>query len=233
MTFQIDKAGMVTDARVKNSRSAAIERGAMKSVSGIVIHQTDSDTVKATLNGYKLAKANGAHFLIDADGTLHQTASVYQKTNHVGKLQSRCLAEATCKPADYPKKDLVNAMNKIELAKAIPARYPSNGDAIGIEMVGRAALPNNFVPPRHRASWTTEQLRGEYGVYPVPTSQQITSLKWLVDGLISSLNISSNEIFAHPVVSWKNPTEAKGTVETLRVLWSVDMMLRALGVVVP
>jgi N-acetyl-anhydromuramyl-L-alanine amidase AmpD len=230
MSITIDAAGMVTDARVKNSRSAAIERGDLKSVAGIVIHQTDSDTAAATLNGYKNAGANGAHFLIDTDGTIHQTASVYQRTNHVGKLKSRCIAEASCAVADYPAKAGAATINAIELKKALPARYPSNSEAIGIELVGKSALPANFQAPKYAANWPKDRLLGEFGVYPTPNSQQIFSLKWLVEELMQALNVAASELFEHPTVSWKNPTEAKGTVNTLKAFWAIDIPLRMLGV---
>jgi N-acetyl-anhydromuramyl-L-alanine amidase AmpD len=233
MALTIDAAGMVTDARVTNSRILAIERGTLKSVSGIVIHQTDSETASATLNGYKKAQANGAHFLIDTDGTIHQTASVLQRTNHVGKLKSRCIAEASCTIADYPKKAGAATINSIELKKALPSRYPSNGEAIGIELVGKSALPANFEAPKYAASWTQDRLLGEFGIYPTPSPQQISSLKWLVEGLMQALNVASSELFEHPTVSWKNKTEAKDMVNTLRFLWAIDASLRVFGVSAP
>ena len=38
----------------------------------------------------------GAHFLIDTDGTIYQTASLDKKTQHVGKIRSRCYEEEIC-----------------------------------------------------------------------------------------------------------------------------------------
>jgi N-acetyl-anhydromuramyl-L-alanine amidase AmpD len=229
MTSKIDAAGMMTDARVRNSRCSAIERGVMKSVSGIVIHQTDSSTATATLNGYKVAGANGAHFLIDSDGTIHQTASVLQRTNHVGKLKSRCIAEASCTIADYPAKAGAKTINKIEQAKALPARYPSNNEAVGIEMVGKSALPANFQVPKYAAKWSMDRQLGEFGIYPAPSTQQVSALKWLVEELMAALNVAQSELFEHPTVSWKNKTEAKDMVSTLKVLWTFDAALRVFG----
>jgi hypothetical protein len=54
------------------------------------------------------------------------------------------------------------------------------------------------------------QILGQFGVYDMPTAEQNASLKWLIDGLVDSLKISRSEIFRHPVMSWKNPTEAAG-----------------------
>lgn len=52
-SMQIDQDGMVRDARVRIARSTTIERGPMRQVRGIVVHQTDSATASATLNGYR------------------------------------------------------------------------------------------------------------------------------------------------------------------------------------
>ncbi len=210
MTLQMDNAGMVNHPRVTHARSAAIERGKIKSISGIIVHQTDADTSAATLNSYKNAGANGAHFLIDTDGAIYQTASVHQRTNHIGKLKSRCLTEMTCKPSSYPPKPGAAAINRIEMKKAVPSRYPSNAEAIGIELVGKAKLPANFQAPASASKMTPDELMAEYGVYPTPSASQNASLKWLVEELTQTLQISKSEIFKHPVVSWKNPTEARG-----------------------
>lgn len=50
--MQIDKDGLVRDARVRIARAANLERGSMHSVKGIIVHQTDSSTANATLNSY-------------------------------------------------------------------------------------------------------------------------------------------------------------------------------------
>lgn len=93
MLVEIDANGMINHARVRNARSPEIERGRRTSaITGIVVHQTDADTSASSLNSYKRPKANGAHFLIDTDGTIYQTAAIYQRTNHVGPLKARCLA---------------------------------------------------------------------------------------------------------------------------------------------
>ena len=90
-------------------------------------------------------KANAAHFLIDKDGTIYQTAAIYQRTNHVGPLKARCLLVGKCRAKDYEGAG-VKGMHRIEMMKAPGDRYPSNMEAIGIEMVGRAVLPKGFKP---------------------------------------------------------------------------------------
>lgn len=99
MAVQIDTDGMIIHARVRNARSPAIERGRRTStITGIVVNQTDADTSASSLNSYTRPKANGAHFLIDIDGTIYQTAAIYQRTNHVGPLKARCLVTGKCSP---------------------------------------------------------------------------------------------------------------------------------------
>jgi N-acetyl-anhydromuramyl-L-alanine amidase AmpD len=51
-----------------------IERGEMKIVRGIIVHHTGGSTAASSLESYKNPRANGAHFLIERDGTIYQTA---------------------------------------------------------------------------------------------------------------------------------------------------------------
>lgn len=192
----IDAQGMLTDPRVQAQRASSIEHGAMAVVRGIIVHQTDSSSAASTLASYKSKSANGAHLLIDKDGTVYQTASLSQRTWHVGKLRARCLQENTCSPTEvkaYKKWDPAG-MNKSESAKAVPDRYPSNEDSIGIELVGRAfADPTKPTAPP---------------VYEQVTALQNASLKWLVAQLTQVLAVPLTEVFRHPDVSWKNTSEA-------------------------
>ena len=72
----------------------------MEHLNGIVVHQTGGATVSSTFNSYSNTAhvPNGAHFLIDKDGTIYQTASLHRMTNHIGKLQSRCITTLTARP---------------------------------------------------------------------------------------------------------------------------------------
>ena len=209
MALMIGPDGMLREPRVRPLRFLLIERGGMHSVKGIVVHQTDASTAQATFNGYRNPGANGAHFLIDKDGATYQTASLLKRTAHIGPIRPRCVAELTCRPSPYQAVRPGNDTHRLEVRKAWPARYPTNAEAIGIELVGRAALPPGFVPstPAQR-KMSLEQLRAEYGIYETPTTLQNASLKWLVDQLVDTMKIARSEIFRHPVVSWKNPDEA-------------------------
>jgi len=193
--LHIDSNGRVLSPKVKLAISPAIERGEMRVIHGIVVHQTDSPTAVATLNGYKIPKSNGAHFLIDKDSTIYQTASIYKKTHHVGWIKSRCIVEHSCSSTDL--RALKNKrpgapIGRIEARKPFPQRYPFNEDAIGIENVGEA-----FPKKAEDRQKKFEHL----------TSQQQESLRWLIHELTQTLKISMSEIFRHSEVSWKLETE--------------------------
>ena len=199
--LELDAKGMVHNERVlqvapsgKASRMTGIERGALNDVKGIVVHQTESPTAQSTFNSYSKPGANGAHFLIDKDGSIYQTASLEQKTQHVGRLKSRCQAEGDCSPADAKanKRWDPGAMNQREQAKPAGERFPSNSDSIGIELVGEA-LP----------------VKGQKEkVYETVTDAQNAALSWLVKELKSEYAVPDSEVFRHPDISWKNMTEA-------------------------
>jgi len=83
----------------------------------------------------------------------------------------------------------VRDLSRHEDAKAWPQRYPSNRDAIGIELVGR------FLPDQAR--------------YESVGPEQNASLKWLVHTLAIALGVPLHEVFRHPDLSYKQPSEAK------------------------
>src|SRR5688572_767814 len=131
----LDKDGMVQEPRVHAARQTTIEQGDMTQVNGIIVHQTGGSSAASSLSSYKSAGASGAHFLIDRDGTIYQTASLQKKTWHVGKLKARCVVEQRCTPVELAalKKFNPAAEHEQEIAKQAPARYPSNDDSIGVE----------------------------------------------------------------------------------------------------
>lgn len=218
MLVEIDKHGMISHARVRHARSPQIERGKRAgAITGIVVHQTDADTLASSLNSYGNAGANGAHFLIDTDGTIYQTASIHQRTNHVGPLKARCLITGKCAPRDFPARAGAMAIHRIEMRKAPHDRYPGNAEAIGIEMVARARLPVGFKDPNIRAKRSLEKLRAEFGIFPAPSAAQNQALSWLVSVLENSMQIAPDQVFPHSDISWKNPTEAQGANWNLKV----------------
>jgi N-acetyl-anhydromuramyl-L-alanine amidase AmpD len=193
----IDATGVLKSSRVTPAIANTIERGKMAAVRGIIVHQTGGASARSTLDSYKRADANGAHFLVDKDGTIYQTASLFQRTWHVGKLKARCLLENNCEPAEitaYKKFD-PTGMHQRESKKSVPQRFPSNEDSVGIELVGQA-LPDPQNPTGDP-------------IYEAVTEAQNLSLQWLIGELTRLLAVPLTEIFRHPVVSRKNPTEAQ------------------------
>ncbi|WP_206999791.1 peptidoglycan recognition protein family protein [Trinickia mobilis] len=190
----ISKNGHVDAERIIVKVFPAIERASMNVVNGIVVHQTDSYKLDSVFNSYKDKGANGAHFLIDKNGEIYQTASLFRRTNHVGRMQSRCIVTKKCTPAELKaaigaSKSPV-ALTKHEMKKSFPDRFPSNEDSIGIELVGKAIGPE------------------KQEVYEAVTDQQNASLKWLIGELVDTLNVSIREVYRHPEIGRKNLTEA-------------------------
>jgi N-acetyl-anhydromuramyl-L-alanine amidase AmpD len=191
----IDKDGMLIDSRVLPRRSASIEHGELSGVHAIVVHQTDSSSAQATLNGYQ-GGGNGAHFLIDKNGRIYQTASLQNRCYHVGRLiKSKCLAidKSRCDSATMTKVlamswvKQIAEIDSLERAKSYPDRYPVNSDSVGIELVGKHIDDDN---------------------YEAVTAAQNVSLQWLVSELFTHFSLKASDVYRHPEVSYKNPGEA-------------------------
>lgn len=199
--FRIDTDGMVHSALVEARRFTSLERGEMPVVNGIVVHQTGASTAQSTFYSYRNVTI-GAHFLVDKDGKIYQTASLYQRANHVGLLRSRCLERHTCAPTDLKRLQIATLRQRstMEHRKAFPERFPSNSDSIGIELVGEYNRNPDF-----------GKVRGadEFLYVPV-TDDQNGALRWLVNELRRTLNVAAAEVYRHPKVSHKTPTEAAG-----------------------
>ena len=196
----VDKNGSVDAECIIVKRFSTIERGKLDKVNGIVIHQTDSTTAKSTFNSYQNIGANGAHFLIDKDGTIYQTASLYKITNHVGFLQSRCLLRKSCSPQELkkttdmnkikPAREKSKQVHRYEARKDFPDRFPYNADSVGIEIVGKSEKID------------------KKDVYEPVNDRQNESLKWLVKELSETLSVSLNEVYRHPDIGRKTASEA-------------------------
>lgn len=201
----IDRNGLVDAEKVKLKIFPLIENRPMGTVNGIVVHQTGGSTADGAYSSYsKLQpngkRPNGAHFMIEKDGTIYQTASLHKTTNHVGDLQSRCLLKKKCSNVDLQaarkldqtksNRARADATNKVEFAKPFPDRFPYNADSIGIEIVGAPTRESN------------EE------IYERVNAAQNASLQWLVKELAETLNVSMQEIYRHPEIGRKNLTEA-------------------------
>lgn len=141
--------GLFKDPKVTIQRSESIEHGTLNDISSIVLHRTAGSSAKASLNAYASGQKTGAHFLIDKEGKIYQTASLKKRCWHVGKLYSRCLNEKSCSPEELKtvtallhekgvsfSKRTTN-LSRHEVKKSYPLRFPSNDDSLGIEVVGR------------------------------------------------------------------------------------------------
>jgi N-acetyl-anhydromuramyl-L-alanine amidase AmpD len=197
--------GKIIDGKVMAQIEPNLEHGSLTAVHALVMHQTGGSDAKGTLAKYKTKGAAGAHFLIDKDGKIYQTAHVNKRTFHVGPIQSRCLSLKSCSPADataiqtilhppktkgahkVPYSTKVRQLSDHEMTKAYPDRYPSNADSIGIEVVGKT----------------------EKGIYEDPTDKQAESVRWLVAGLLELFSLTTDDVYRHPQVSYKDATEAK------------------------
>lgn len=196
----IDEEGYIDAERIIVKIFKAIERGSLVKVNGIIVHQTNSPTANSTFNSYKNAGANGAHFLIDKEGVIYQTASLFKTTWHVGKIQSRCYLTKKCDSADLEKITSLSRswgnfrqISEMEKQKKFPDRFPDNSDSIGIEIVGLAIILKEEPNP----------------VFEPVNELQNASLKWLIKELAETLKVSMTEVYRHPEIARKNATEAK------------------------
>jgi N-acetyl-anhydromuramyl-L-alanine amidase AmpD len=191
--------GKLVSPKVVDKVTAKIEKGALATVSALIVHQTGGSNAASSLASYEAGKA-GAHFLIDKDGTIYQTARVNQKCWHVGNIRSRCYEMKTCDAAElktvegilFKKGEAysvrIKKLSEHEATKSLPDRYPTNEDSIGIEIVGAFLAKSK--------------------AYETVTHAQNQSLAWLVGVLQSALGLAADHVYTHPEVSYKEKTEA-------------------------
>jgi N-acetyl-anhydromuramyl-L-alanine amidase AmpD len=192
--------GKLISSRVIDKVTSKIEKGVLTKVQAIIIHQTGSDSADSSLSSYS-GGVNGAHFLIDKDGTIFQTARTNQKCWHVGNIKSRCSELKTCSPEDLKEINSilfrkgesyelrVRNLSQHEAKKSYPERYPTNDDTLGIELVGRFDAKSSN--------------------YDTVTRAQNESLIWLVSTLESGLGLTNDDVYRHPQVSYKQSSEAE------------------------
>lgn len=191
---RLDRDGMLTDPAIRNERVTTLEHGTLASPEAIVMHRTESSTAQGTLDGYKAGQPAGAHFLIDKDGTIYQTASLDHQTWHVGKIRSRGAEEGTLSETDKAWHDRTGfkptAINTHENANPYPVRYPNNSDSIGIEVVGAY----------DKATQTWDR----------PTPEQTASINKLVGLLQQQYGLDDHDIYKHDTISYKTQGEGDG-----------------------
>lgn len=195
----MDSEGMLISEKIEPRRFHSIEHGDLRSVRALVIHQTDASTAQHTFNGY-LSKGSGAHFLIEKNGVIYQTASIKKRCYHVGRyIRSKCVAadKASCDSAQMRKIHAltwtlqIRALDTYERTKNYPERYPMNSDSLGIELVGKHL---------------------DAARYEMVTAMQNQSLRWLVAQLYGHFSLTSEDVYTHPQISYKHPGEASSAV---------------------
>jgi len=192
--------GKLVDTKINQKIYKSLHKGNITTLNAIVVHQTGASTAQHTFNSYTTS-SNGAHFLVDKSGQIYQTALINQKTYHVGKIRSRCIETKLCSKnelsianAIYFKKGIsypvrVRNVHDHEKLKSYPDRYPTNNDSLGIELVGQY----------NKSTQSFESVNAKQNV----------SLTWLVNELLLHLNLKNDDIYRHPDVSYKQPSEAK------------------------
>jgi len=191
--------GKLIGAKVTQKVFAGLHKGKISTVEAIIVHQTGAPTATHTFNSYKTS-SHGAHFLIDKKGKIYQTALLNQKAYHVGKLRSRCIVTKACTATElatanaiYLKKGQsyglrLRNLHNHEKNKSYPDRYPMNNDSIGIEIVGDYDKTKKS--------------------YESVNATQNKSLEWLVGELGKHFVLDKHDVYRHPEVSYKQPSEA-------------------------
>lgn len=184
------------DGRIIVRRYLNLEHGPINTVVAIVLHQTDSSTAQQTFNSYARSP-HGAHFLIDKNGQIYQTASLLMRCQHVGKhIRSRCLQidKPSCDSVAMAQiqamslSNHVRALDAHERAKPYPQRYPINGDSIGIEIVGRSIDDKK---------------------YEAVTSEQNNSLQWLTGSSILTFPYPAKTFTSIPRFLTRTPVKLR------------------------
>ncbi len=164
----------------------------MLKVNGIVVHQTNSSTSGSTFAHYQSAGAHGAHFLIDKDGTIYQTASVYSAPTMLVGLNRAAWKPGKCAPAEFRDAQKIKGIKKLSAHeyKKEPLGAISRQQRFNrIEIVGREI--------------------GKVEGYEAVNEAQNGSLRWLVRELVETLGVSMREVHKHPDISYKRPSEAR------------------------
>ena len=201
--------GYLTDPGITRTPIPALEHGHLRDVNGIVLHRTESSTARSTLNHWQgSSNPYGTHFLIDKDGTVHQTASLNHYTNHIGKIRSRGKDEGTASEQELEtlKGYSLAQTNIHERSKGYPNRFPTSLDSVGIEVVGRY--------DKATGTWDT------------PTPQQTEALNRLVGTLNNEYGLNSRDIYEHDKIGYKTQGEGNGLVEPNAHDRDPDLLLR-------
>jgi len=195
-------------AKIETRIIPNIEHGILTRINSIVIHRTAAPTAISTLHAWK-TKKSGAHFLIDKNGKIYQTARLDKICWHMGLVVSKCRLEKSCTQKDgaiiknilhgsSSWSDKYKKILKHERKKKYPDRYPMNSDSIGIELVGVYLGVD------------------DKGPFEEMTQSQASSFLWLVTELLQKYNLSfGDDIYAHGEVARKKVNEGADALDWL------------------
>ncbi len=158
------ESGKIVDKAVEIKTYTSIDHGDLSKVTSIVLHRTDSSAANSTLAVYTKGQKTGAHFLIDKNGYIYQTANMNKICWHVGILRPRCQIEKGCNRKELKTITALihekgfsfgrraRNLSRHEAGKKYPLRYPVNSDSIGIEVVGKFWSTKKLLTNLHRSS---------------------------------------------------------------------------------
>lgn len=196
----VDSEGYIRNAKVIVDPIPELNKGDINVINAVVLHRTFSATKESALSSFK--SGIGAHFLIDKNGDIYQTAHLSMYVYHIGYIQARCENEKTCTSTDKEKLDEIKKqknkkisekfkeIHEYEILKNYPIRYPYNGDAVGIEVV---------------AMYDDKTKKWE-----VPTTKQKKSVNYLVDILRNIYELSEKDVYEHDKIGHKTLGEGAG-----------------------
>ena len=155
----------------------------------VVLHFTGTPpgSEEGILRSWEANAKYGTHFLVTAEGTIYQAASLDRTTQHLswydaGNRRARCATEGTCTRSGEPEYQLADAE---ELAKSFPERFPASWEAVGIELVNK---------PTGRG-------------YPAIPRAQYEATMALVDALQKAFGIRSDQVLPHVDIETQPPGE--------------------------
>ncbi|EDP9826591.1 N-acetylmuramoyl-L-alanine amidase, partial [Salmonella enterica subsp. enterica] len=185
----VDSEGYIQNAEITKKTVKELEHGEMDKINAIILHRTESSS--EPFDSFK-RKKEGTHFVVAKNGTLYQSASLFEWTPHIGKIRSRCQEEKTW--SDEERKKIQSfgwnpkRLYEYELEKEYPVRYPYNKDSVGIEVVA------DYVS----GSWEN------------PTAEQMKSINKLIDILMNIYELQKKDIYEHDKISYKTAGEGAG-----------------------
>ena len=164
-----------------------------------MVHQTGSRTAASAFNSYKVGK-NGAHFLIDKDGTVYQTARIDRVCWHVGMILGEVLRPQVVRQ----RRAQADQVDPLQEGRLVRDTGQEGQRPRGRERLPRP-LPHERRLARHRVVGAIVDDTTDYE--PV-TDAQNASLGWLLSVLENLLSLTSGDVYRHPEVAYKQASEA-------------------------